>query len=100
MLTRHQGVVYLLFHCTFFNTCYERTIRTTNPTAQPIVPFSLKPWQEIGCNVCNFYQDIKYRPDVQAQQGGGPQQIPIQGYGGGPPPQGPGGPQQTHPQYK
>ncbi|EON67132.1 hypothetical protein W97_06385 [Coniosporium apollinis CBS 100218] len=66
----------------------------------PIVPFSLKPWQEIGCNVCNFYQDIKYRPDVQAQQGGGPQQIPMQGYGGGPPPQGPGGPQQTHPQYK
>lgn len=27
---------------------------------QPIIPFSLKPWHEIGCHICNFYQDIKY----------------------------------------
>lgn len=53
---------------------------------QPIIPFSLKPWHEVGCHICNFFQDIKFRPDVTNQHG----QIPMNGYGaGGPPPQGP-----------
>ncbi|KAK3048011.1 hypothetical protein LTS18_013021, partial [Coniosporium uncinatum] len=54
----------------------------------PLIPFSLKPWQEVGCHVCNFYQDMKYRPDVTGQNGA-QQQIPMQNYGGGPPPNGP-----------
>ena len=75
----------------------------------PVIPFSLKPYKEVGCHICNFYQDIKYRPDVQQMLGGaegGPppqhNQPPQGGYmmGGGqqgpPPPQ--GVPQ--HPQYK
>lgn len=33
----------------------------------PVVPFSIKPYKEVGCSVCNFWQDIKYRPDVVAQ---------------------------------
>ncbi|KAJ4357590.1 uncharacterized protein N0V89_002166 [Didymosphaeria variabile] len=37
----------------------------------PVIPFSLKPYKELGCHICNFWQDIKYRPDVQAQIGGG-----------------------------
>lgn len=37
----------------------------------PVIPFSIKPYKELGCHVCNFWQDIKYRPDVQAQMGGG-----------------------------
>ncbi|RAR02132.1 hypothetical protein DDE82_006008 [Stemphylium lycopersici] len=39
----------------------------------PVIPFSLKPYKEVGCHICNFWQDIKYRPDVQQQigQGGG-----------------------------
>ncbi|PVH98386.1 hypothetical protein DM02DRAFT_615878 [Periconia macrospinosa] len=45
----------------------------------PIIPFSLKPYREVGCHICNFWQDIKYRPDVQAMiNGGGGQQ--QQGY--------------------
>ncbi|KAF1851305.1 uncharacterized protein K460DRAFT_303371 [Cucurbitaria berberidis CBS 394.84] len=36
----------------------------------PIIPFSLKPYKEVGCHICNFWQDIKYRPDVQQQIGG------------------------------
>jgi hypothetical protein len=69
----------------------------------PIIPFSLKPYKEVGCHVCNFGQDIKYRPDVQQQiEGGGAQQNPaVMMHGGqqgapgghGPPPQG-------VPQYK
>ncbi|RMZ67531.1 rhodopsin family [Pyrenophora seminiperda CCB06] len=39
----------------------------------PVIPFSIKPYKEVGCHICNFWQDIKYRPDVMAQigQGGG-----------------------------
>ncbi|KAF2681043.1 hypothetical protein K458DRAFT_392272 [Lentithecium fluviatile CBS 122367] len=37
----------------------------------PVVPFSLKPYKEVGCHICNFWQDIKYRPDVQQMLGGG-----------------------------
>ncbi|KAK7520505.1 hypothetical protein IWX49DRAFT_584682 [Phyllosticta citricarpa] len=73
----------------------------------PIIPFSLKPWHEIGCHICNFFQDIKYRPDVQAQaNGGGPQyggQIPMETYGGKQPqPQPEPAPQAQYqqPQYK
>ncbi|KAF1985575.1 hypothetical protein K402DRAFT_357045 [Aulographum hederae CBS 113979] len=57
----------------------------------PIIPFSLKPWHELGCHVCNFYQDMKVRPDVTGQgqyNHQGP--IPMHNYasgGGGPPPQ-------------
>ncbi|KXL49780.1 hypothetical protein M433DRAFT_62140 [Acidomyces richmondensis BFW] len=59
----------------------------------PIIPFSLKPWHEVSCPICNFHQDIKYRPDVQQQMNGGGPAIPMQGgppanqgWGGGPPP--------------
>ena len=55
----------------------------------PLIPFSLKPWNAVHCNVCNFQQDIKYRPDVEQQMqsggvgavgggGGGGQGIPMQ----------------------
>ncbi|KAF2476140.1 uncharacterized protein BDR25DRAFT_278952 [Lindgomyces ingoldianus] len=71
----------------------------------PIIPFSLKPYKEVGCHICNFYQDIKYRPDVQQQMGFGNGSQPQGGMlmgppsahdGRGPPPA--GVPQ--HPQYK
>ncbi|KAF2223474.1 hypothetical protein BDZ85DRAFT_261649 [Elsinoe ampelina] len=60
----------------------------------PIIPFSLKPWQEVGCHICNFYQDIKYRPDVQNGSAGGAHQLGAMPPGGqqyGGPPGGPPG---------
>ena len=72
----------------------------------PVIPFSLKPYKEVGCHICNFWQDIKYRQDVQHMlNGGGPP--PQQGYmmGGGPGghpggPHGYGPPPAGVPQYK
>lgn len=52
----------------------------------PVIPLSVKPWHEVGCHICNFYQDIKYRPDVQAQIGDPQHQqdaVPMQNYNGG-----------------
>ncbi|KAK5744329.1 hypothetical protein LTR17_002039 [Elasticomyces elasticus] len=85
----------------------------------PLIPFSLKPWHAVHCNVCNFQQDIKFRPDVEQQMnggggggaggaggggGGGGQAIPMQnqgapnqGWNRPPPPPPPG---QGIPQYK
>ena len=66
----------------------------------PVIPFSLKPYKEVGCHICNFYQDIKYRPDVQQQMGGHGGNAPAimmggnGGHGQGPPPP------QGVPQYK
>ncbi|KAF1353765.1 hypothetical protein BDV97DRAFT_291874 [Delphinella strobiligena] len=57
----------------------------------PVIPFSLKPYHDVGCHICNYFVDVKHRPDVQAMmagQGGGQppqqqqqQQIPLQPYG-------------------
>ncbi|KAK5110963.1 hypothetical protein LTR62_005501 [Meristemomyces frigidus] len=44
----------------------------------PIIPFSLKPYPAVHCPICNFEQDLKYRPDVQQQVNGGGQAIPMQ----------------------
>lgn len=64
----------------------------------PLIPFSLKPYHEVGCHICNFWQDVKYRPDVQQQmQGGGGQQpaVMMGGANGGH-----GAPPSGVPQYK
>ncbi|KAI4953412.1 hypothetical protein J4E91_002259 [Alternaria rosae] len=75
----------------------------------PVIPFSLKPRKEVGCHVCNFWQDIKYRPELQHLASGGKVQdggaVPMNAYGGqGPPgggaPPGYGPPPQGVPQYK
>jgi hypothetical protein len=72
----------------------------------PLIPFSLKPYREVGCHICNFWQDIKYRPDVQ-QMLGGAGGAPQQGYmmggnevGHGGHPGGHGPPPAGVPQYK
>jgi hypothetical protein len=60
----------------------------------PLIPFSLKPYKEVGCHICHFFQDIKYRPDVQQQMGmsGGNAEgaggVMMHGGAGGPPGQG------------
>ncbi|CAA9966908.1 hypothetical protein CFE70_010339 [Pyrenophora teres f. teres 0-1] len=74
----------------------------------PVIPFSIKPYKEVGCHICNFWQDIKYRPDVQAQigQGGASQGGAVMMAGGNGAPGAPGGgggygpPPQGVPQYK
>ena len=67
----------------------------------PLIPFSLKPYREVGCHICNFWQDVRYRPDVQAQMQGGAgqqQQQPAVVMGGAS--GGQGAPPSGVPQYK
>lgn len=81
------------FHRQWFTFCFV-----------PLIPFSLKPYHDVSCHVCNFNQDIKYRPDVEAQMNGAAAPaIPMQNQGGhqgwssGPPPR---APQQEQQQYQ
>ncbi|KAI4674063.1 uncharacterized protein J4E88_008530 [Alternaria novae-zelandiae] len=76
----------------------------------PVIPFSFKPYKEVGCHVCHFWQDIAYRREPELQQFGGGTKVqggamPMNAYGGhgGPPGGGPPGygpPPQGVPQYK
>ncbi|KAK1755213.1 hypothetical protein QBC47DRAFT_383079 [Echria macrotheca] len=64
----------------------------------PVIPLSLKGYEDVSCHICNFQQPLEHRPDVQAMRGGGgggggggmmmhpPPGAPPQGYQG----QGPG----------
>jgi hypothetical protein len=76
----------------------------------PVIPFSLKPYKEVGCHICKFWQDIAYRLEPELQQFGGGTKaqgggaVMMNNYGG--PGGGPGGapgygpPPQGVPQYK
>jgi hypothetical protein len=73
----------------------------------PVIPFSLKPYKEVGCHICNFWQDIAYREEPELQQFGGGTKVrgnavmmnQYGGHGGGGAP-GYGPPPQGVPQYK
>ena len=64
--------------------------------AQPIIPLSIKGYQDVACHICNFRQPLENRPDVTAMHGGQGQMAPAthngpaqHGWQQGPPPNGP-----------
>ncbi|KAB5578281.1 hypothetical protein GE09DRAFT_1089169 [Coniochaeta sp. 2T2.1] len=70
----------------------------------PVIPLSMKGYQDVTCSICNFAQPLEHRQDVQQMRGGGgagQQGMPLQPQGpyppgpsggpGGAPPQGWGG---------
>ncbi|KAI4803571.1 hypothetical protein E4T45_11055 [Aureobasidium sp. EXF-8846] len=78
----------------WFTLCFIVIYCGFNTSRQPIIPFSLKPHHEVGCHICNFYQDIMYvststfnnrsliigrhRPDVQQMMNNPQSSIPMQ----------------------
>ncbi|KZF22116.1 hypothetical protein L228DRAFT_261335 [Xylona heveae TC161] len=57
----------------------------------PILPLSFHPYKEVECQICHFRQDLRDRPDIEAQRQQGPGQIQMT-------PQAPPAP--NMPQYK
>lgn len=61
--------------------------------SQPVIPLSMKGYEDVSCRICNFQQPLSHRADVQGMRGGGgqgvqmepPQNGPPQGWGQGPP---------------
>ncbi|KAM3510034.1 hypothetical protein MY10362_000278 [Beauveria mimosiformis] len=90
----YEGIVTQCHHCgnhgarvqkerPFFTICYI-----------PVIPFTIKGYQDVVCGICNFHQPLEKRPDVMAMANGGqgpPQQQhgqkPQGNYQQGPPQQ-------------
>lgn len=96
------SVVHLLLHCTLKALSSPNLCPAAAPTprsrlhlanralqSQPVVPLSIKGYEDVNCRVCRFEQPLSHRPDVQALRGGGGQAVPMQpppAAGSGPPP--------------
>ncbi|QIW98101.1 hypothetical protein AMS68_003619 [Peltaster fructicola] len=101
LVKEYENVTVQCQHCGNFSAKVLKRWEWFTFCFVPIIPFSLKPYHDVSCHICQFHQDLKYRPDVQAlanSRGGG--QIPMQGQ-----PQGWNGQQQyqqeqSHPQYQ
>ncbi|KAL2165388.1 hypothetical protein VTH06DRAFT_686 [Thermothelomyces fergusii] len=59
----------------------------------PVLPLSMKGYEDVACRICHFEQPLSHRPDVQALRGQGghgvymqPPPGPPQGWGQPPPP--------------
>ncbi|KAG6006324.1 hypothetical protein E4U21_007127 [Claviceps maximensis] len=57
----------------FFFICGEQTFRSDVPgyEGMPLVPFTIKGYKDVTCNICHFQQPLKNRPDVMAMANGG-----------------------------
>ncbi|KAL0474621.1 hypothetical protein QR685DRAFT_16064 [Neurospora intermedia] len=57
----------------------------------PVIPLSIKGYEDISCRICNFQQPLEHRQDVQAMRRGadGNPGVPLQHQPPGAPAQGP-----------
>ncbi|KAJ4163764.1 hypothetical protein LMH87_005472 [Akanthomyces muscarius] len=67
----YEGITTQCHHCgnmgarvekerPFFTVCYI-----------PLVPFTIKGYQDVVCGICNFHEPLEKRPDVMAMANGG-----------------------------
>lgn len=103
-----ETVVYLLL-CRMYSSATfppSHARPSTDANTQPVIPLSMHGYEDVTCSICNFAQPLEHRQDVQQMRGGGGQGVPLQntgpyppgpppgpqGWGGGPPVDGPPGP--------
>ncbi|KAL2270998.1 hypothetical protein VTJ83DRAFT_369 [Remersonia thermophila] len=95
----YQGLVCRCYNC----GNYSASVIKSNPWFTfcfiPVVPLSVKGYEEVTCRVCNFQQPLTHRPDVQALRGQAGQMpmVPPPGGPPGAPPPGWGGPKPNAP---
>ncbi|KAG6017702.1 hypothetical protein E4U43_000380 [Claviceps pusilla] len=81
----YEGIVCQCHHCgnmaahvvksrPFFTFCFV-----------PLIPFTIHGYKDVSCNICQFQQPLKNRPDVMAMANGGGNQGPPPPQQGGPP---------------
>ncbi|KAG9237375.1 hypothetical protein BJ875DRAFT_370114 [Amylocarpus encephaloides] len=91
-LTGYEGVLCQCHNC----GNYAAKVIKRNPWFTfcfiPVVPLSMKGYQDVVCSICRFAQPLQNRQDVVAQaNGGGGGGMPLQDHQQGGPPQGWGG---------
>ncbi|KAK4136646.1 hypothetical protein BT67DRAFT_374443 [Trichocladium antarcticum] len=85
----YQGLVCRCYNCGNYSASVARSHPWFTFCFIPVVPLSIKGYEDVNCRVCRFEQPLSHRPDVQALRGGGGQAVPMQpppAAGSGPPP--------------
>ncbi|KAJ0104153.1 hypothetical protein J7T55_000504 [Diaporthe amygdali] len=95
----YQGVVCQCHNCGNYSGHVIKTHPWFTFCFIPVIPLSMKGYEDVTCHICNFAQPLQARPDVQSMkrdgEGGGvplqqqppPQQGPPPGWNGQSPPQ-------------
>ncbi|EGS19271.1 uncharacterized protein CTHT_0058970 [Thermochaetoides thermophila DSM 1495] len=98
----YEGLVCRCYNCGNYAASVVRSHPWFTFCFIPVLPLSIKGYEDVSCRICGFEQPLSHRPDVQAMRGGAaasgavpgqampmhpPPMGPPQGWGyGGPPP--------------
>ncbi|KAL2125222.1 hypothetical protein VTJ04DRAFT_1587 [Mycothermus thermophilus] len=95
----YEGLVCRCYNC----GNYAASVVKSNPWFTfcfiPVIPLSIKGYEDVSCRICRFEQPLSHRPDVQAMRRGAgqaPVGAPPPGPPGAPPPPGWGAPPKPH----
>lgn len=92
----YEGVVCRCYNCGNYSGRVVKSHPWFTFCFVPVVPLSMKGYQDVTCHICNFQQPLEHRPDVLAMKGGGGTGMPLQPQGQ-PPPGGNAPPGQNQP---
>ncbi|KAK4647637.1 Rhodopsin-like protein [Podospora pseudocomata] len=91
----YEGIVCRCHNCGNYSASVIKSHPWFTFCFVPVIPLSMKGYEDVSCRVCNYSQPLSHRQDVQQMRGGGGQGIPMQppppgqgnqGWGHGPPP--------------
>ncbi|KAK4183215.1 hypothetical protein QBC35DRAFT_120903 [Podospora australis] len=93
----YEGIVCRCYNCGNHSASVVKSHPWFTFCFIPIIPLSMKGYEDVSCRICHYQQPLAHRPDVQQMRGGGGgggiplqhQPGPNQGWGGPPPPNGP-----------
>ncbi|KAK3393701.1 hypothetical protein B0H63DRAFT_25182 [Podospora didyma] len=80
----YEGLVCRCYNCGNMSGSVVKTHPWFTFCFVPVVPLSIKGYEDVSCHICNFSQPLEHRPDVQAMRNGG-NGMPLQPQGGIPP---------------
>ncbi|KAK4116788.1 hypothetical protein N656DRAFT_700887 [Canariomyces notabilis] len=88
----YEGLVCRCYNCGNYSAAVIKSHPWFTFCFVPVLPLSMKGYEDVSCRICNFQQPLSHRPDVRALRGGGqgaqmqpPQHAPPQGWGTGQP---------------
>jgi len=87
----YEGIVCRCYNCGNYSGHVIKSHPWFTFCFVPVIPLSMKGYQDVVCHICNFAQPLENRQDVIAMRHGGGGGMPLQQQQGGPPPGG-GGP--------
>ncbi|CCC08085.1 hypothetical protein SMACR_12775 [Sordaria macrospora] len=86
----YEGLVCRCYNCGNYSGSVIKSHPWFTFCFVPVIPLSIKGYEDIACRICNFQQPLEHRQDVQAMRRGadGTRGVPLQPQPSGVPPQG------------